>query len=218
MTAENANIHFQDVVFTYPDVKGLPILQGLTFEAPAGKKVAIVGGSGSGKSTIVRLLYRFFDPHSGNVSVAGKDIRDVNLESLRKAISVVPQDTVLFNNTIEYNIHYADFSRPIEDVHEAAKMAELHEVIQRWPQGYLTQVGERGLKLSGGEKQRVAIARAILKDSRLLVFDEATSSLDSITEQVRTVRDSLFLPRTQHRFPSGKTYQEPHSQQQTYIF
>jgi ATP-binding cassette subfamily B (MDR/TAP) protein 7 len=185
--ADNANIKFNDVVFTYTDVKGLPILQALTFEVPAGKKVAIVGGSGSGKSTIVRLLYRFMDPQSGNITLAGHDIKDVNLESFRKAISVVPQDTVLFNNTIEYNIHYADFSKSVEEVHAAARMAELHDVIQRWPQGYLTQVGERGLKLSGGEKQRVAIARAILKNCRVLVFDEATSSLDSITEQVRVI-------------------------------
>lgn len=170
--------------FSYHELKGLPILQKLSLEVPAGQKVAIIGGSGSGKSTLVRLLYRFFDPAGGRITIAGHDIRDVDLESVRKAISVVPQDTVLFNNTIEYNIHYANFDRPIEDVREAARMAELHDTIERWPDGYLTQVGERGLKLSGGEKQRVAIARAILKDSKILVFDEATSSLDSITEQV----------------------------------
>jgi len=181
VTTDNASISFDNVKFSYTDC--LPILQGLTFDVPAGKKVAIVGGSGSGKSTIVRLLYRFFDPQEGHVTLARHDIKEVNLESLRKAISVVPQDTVLFNNTIEYNLHYADFNRPIEDVQEAARMAELHDIIERWPNGYMTQVGERGLKLSGGEKQRVAIARAILKNSRVLVFDEATSSLDSITEQ-----------------------------------
>lgn len=165
----------------------------MTFDVPAGKKVAIVGGSGSGKSTIVRLIYRFFDPQEGHVTLARHDIKEVNLDSLRKAISVVPQDTVLFNNTIEYNLHYADFNRPIEDVREAARMAELHDVIERWPNGYMTQVGERGLKLSGGEKQRVAIARAILKNSRVLVFDEATSSLDSITEQVNNLFSLHFF-------------------------
>ena len=190
MSADNSTIRFQDVSFSYHELKGLPILQSLTLEVPSGQKVAIVGGSGSGKSTLVRLLYRFFDPSKGSITIAGHDIRHVNLESVRRAISVVPQDTVLFNNTIEYNIHYADFSRPIEQVHEAARMAELHETIMRWPDGYRTQVGERGLKLSGGEKQRVAIARAILKDSSILVFDEATSSLDSITEQVGRLSSS----------------------------
>lgn len=181
--AENSNIVFDDVTFSYAELKGLPIIQNLNLEVPSGQKVAIVGGSGSGKSTIVRLMYRFFDPITGRILVDGKDIRDVNLESYRRAISVVPQDTVLFNNTIEYNMHYANLDRPVEDVYEAAKMAELHDTITRWPNGYLTQVGERGLKLSGGEKQRVAITRAILKDAPILIFDEATSSLDSITEQ-----------------------------------
>ena len=128
-------------------------------------------------------MFRFFDPVSGSVRIGGNDLRDIDLTSVRKSISVVPQDTVLFNNTILYNLNYADFSQSEENVFAAARMAELHETISRWPDGYLTQVGERGLKLSGGEKQRVAIARAILKDSPILVFDEATSSLDSITEQ-----------------------------------
>lgn len=162
---------------------GIQILRNLSFRVPSGSKVAIVGGSGSGKSTIVRLMYRFFDPIEGRILIAGHDLRDIDVECVRRSISVVPQDTVLFNNTIEYNLHYADFDRPIQDVYNASTMAELHETIQRWPAGYLTQVGERGLKLSGGEKQRVAIARAILKGSPILVFDEATSSLDSITEQ-----------------------------------
>ncbi len=150
---------------------------------PAGKRVAIVGGSGSGKSTIIRLLYRFLEPSSGSISVAGRDIRSVDMEDLRRHVAIVPQDTVLFHDTIWHNISYGDLEAPEDRVLSAARMAELHESVIKWPSGYKTQVGERGLKLSGGEKQRVAIARAILKDSPILVFDEATSSLDSLTEQ-----------------------------------
>lgn len=133
---------------------------------------------------MVRLLYRFFEPKNGRILIDGQDVRDVDLESLRRAISIVPQDSVLFHDTIKHNIRYGDLSASEEEVIKAAKMAEIHDSIVKWPNGYETQVGERGLKLSGGEKQRVAIARAILKNSPILVFDEATSSLDSITEHV----------------------------------
>ncbi|XP_075970967.1 ATP binding cassette subfamily B member 7 isoform X2 [Anticarsia gemmatalis] len=175
-----ATIDFKDVSFKY--INGKPIFNNLTFSIPAGKKIGIVGGSGSGKSTMVRLLFRFFEPQSGSISIAGQNIRDVDLASLRKAVAVVPQDCVLFHDTILHNLHYGDLSKPKEDVFKASRMAELHDSVNTWPKGYETQVGERGLKLSGGEKQRVAIARAILKDSPIIVFDEATSSLDSLTE------------------------------------
>ncbi|XP_063621550.1 iron-sulfur clusters transporter ABCB7, mitochondrial isoform X2 [Cydia splendana] len=175
-----ATIEFKDVSFKY--INGKPIFNNLSFTIPAGKKIGIVGGSGSGKSTMVRLLFRFFEPQSGEILVAGQNIRDVDLPSLRRAVAIVPQDCVLFHDTILHNLHYGDLSRPVEEVYKASQMAELHESVKTWPKGYETQVGERGLKLSGGEKQRVAIARAILKDSPIIVFDEATSSLDSLTE------------------------------------
>jgi len=177
---QEASIAFNDVHFKYGESKD--IFRGLSFSVPAGKTVALVGGSGSGKSTIVRLLYRFFEPQQGKISIAGQDITDVDIDSLRHAIAIVPQDAVLFNNTIFHNLHYGNFNKSAEEVYEAARMAGIHDSIMSWPKQYDTSVGERGLKLSGGEKQRVAIARAILKSSPILVFDEATSSLDSITE------------------------------------
>ncbi|CAB3380944.1 Hypothetical predicted protein [Cloeon dipterum] len=180
LTPSSASIKFNNVSFQY--VPGKSVLRDLSFEITPGKKYAIVGGSGSGKSTIIRLLFRFFDPNTGNIQIGGQDVRNVDLESLRKSIAIVPQDSVLFNETIFYNLQYGNLSRTKDEVIAASKMADLHDSVIRWPQGYETRVGERGLKLSGGEKQRVAIARAILKDAPILVFDEATSSLDSITE------------------------------------
>lgn len=175
VSTSEATVRFDNVRFEYTPENA--ILNGLSFEVPAGKKVALVGGSGSGKSTIIRLLFRFFDPLSGRILVGGHDIADVDIDSLRRHIAVVPQDAVLFHNTILYNVHYGNFARPVEEVYEASRVAELHDSILRWSDRYETQVGERGLKLSGGEKQRVAIARAILKNSPILIFDEATSSL-----------------------------------------
>lgn len=149
----NSTIEFKNVSFEYEN--GKRIFDDLSFSIPAGKKIAFVGGSGSGKSSMVRLLYRFFEPQSGEISIAGQNIRDVDMESLRKAIAIVPQDSVLFHDTIRHNIHYGNLARSTEEMEKAAEMADLHDQILSWPNGYDTQVGERGLKLSGGEKQRV---------------------------------------------------------------
>uniref|UniRef100_A0A2K5WV79 Iron-sulfur clusters transporter ABCB7, mitochondrial n=1 Tax=Macaca fascicularis TaxID=9541 RepID=A0A2K5WV79_MACFA len=180
ITPQTATVAFDNVHFEY--IESQKVLSGISFEVPAGKKVAIVGGSGSGKSTIVRLLFRFYEPQKGSIYLAGQNIQDVSLESLRRAVGVVPQDAVLFHNTIYYNLLYGNISASPEEVYAVAKLAGLHDAILRMPHGYNTQVGERGLKLSGGEKQRVAIARAILKPP-VILYDEATSSLDSITEE-----------------------------------
>jgi ATP-binding cassette subfamily B protein len=176
-----AVIRFDRVNFSYDGKR--QILRDLSFEVPAGGKVAVVGASGAGKSTLARLLYRFYDVSGGAVRVNGVDIRDVMQSSLRAAIGIVPQDTVLFNDTIYYNIHYGRPGATREEVIAAAQAAHIHDFIQSLPEGYEATVGERGLKLSGGEKQRVAIARAILKNPRILIFDEATSALDSKSEK-----------------------------------
>ncbi|KAF7153530.1 hypothetical protein RHSIM_Rhsim01G0244900 [Rhododendron simsii] len=188
-------IKFDNVHFSYvPERK---ILDGVSFVVPAGKSVAIVGTSGSGKSTILRLMFRFFDTHSGNIRVDGQLIRNVTLESLRKPIGVVPQDTVLFNDTIFHNIHYGRLSATTEEVYDAARRAAIHETIMNFPEKYSTVVGERGLKLSGGEKQRVALARAFLKAPTILLCDEATSALDSTTEaEILNALKSLANNRT----------------------
>ncbi|KAJ9144685.1 Iron-sulfur clusters transporter ATM1 [Pleurostoma richardsiae] len=178
---KGGEIKFDNVTFGYhPD---RPILRNLTLTIPAGKKVAIVGPSGCGKSTLLRLLFRFYDAQSGRILIDDQDIREVNLDSLRRSIGVVPQDTPLFNDTVEHNIRYGDLSAPHDRVVAAAKRARIHHIIEHWRDGYQTRVGERGLMISGGEKQRLAVSRLILKDPPLLFFDEATSALDTHTEQ-----------------------------------
>ena len=172
---------FDDVRFGYQAER--TILKGLSFHVPAGRSLAIVGPTGAGKSTINRLLFRFYDVTSGAIQIDGQDIRDVTQDSLRAAIGVVPQDTVLFNDTIGYNIAYGRTGATQDQIEHAARLAQVHDFVLRLPDGYDTRVGERGLKLSGGEKQRVAIARTILKDPRILILDEATSALDTGTEQ-----------------------------------
>ena len=174
-------VRFEDVHFAYDASR--PILQGVSLEVPAGKTVAVVGASGAGKSTLARLLYRFYDVQRGRITIDGQDIRAVQQASVRRAIGIVPQDTVLFNDTVAYNIAYGRTGASQQEVEAAAKAARIHDFIASVPQGYQTKVGERGLKLSGGEKQRVAIARTLLKNPPILIFDEATSALDSTTER-----------------------------------
>ncbi len=187
LRVETARIQFENVSFAYEAAR--PILKDISFEVPAGRTVAIVGPSGAGKSTISRLLFRFYDISGGRILIDGQDIRDVTQMSLRQAIGMVPQDTVLFNDTIRYNIRYGRWEANDAEVEEAARLAQIDSFIRMSPHGYETEVGERGLKLSGGEKQRVAIARTILKSPPILLLDEATSALDSHTE--KEIQDAL---------------------------
>ncbi|MCO4319770.1 ABC transporter ATP-binding protein/permease [Phyllobacterium sp. 21LDTY02-6] len=188
-------VRFDDVRFAYDEKR--PILKGVTFDVPAGKTVAIVGPSGAGKSTLSRLLFRFYDIQGGSISVDGQDIRDVTQESLRAAIGMVPQDTVLFNDSIAYNIRYGRVSATEDEIRNAAELAQISGFIETLPEGYQSMVGERGLKLSGGEKQRVAIARTILKAPPILILDEATSALDSATEhEIQAALDLVSRDRT----------------------
>ncbi len=188
-------IRFEHVSFAYAPNR--PILKDVSFEVPAGKMVAIVGPSGAGKSTISRILFRFYDITSGRVLIDGQDIRDVTQDSLRHAIGLVPQDTVLFNDTVAYNIRYGRPDASDEDIRRAAELAQIHDFVSALPDGYKTLVGERGLKLSGGEKQRVAIARTILKGPPILMLDEATSALDSYTEkEIQQAMERVSRDRT----------------------
>ena len=195
LSSPRGDIRFTDVHFGY-DAQRV-ILHGISFQVKAGEKVAIVGPTGAGKSTISRLLLRFYDPDSGRIAVDGLDLQEITQASLRDAIGVVPQDTVLFNDTIYYNIAYGDPSADEQHIYEAARTARIHDFISQLPSGYQTRVGERGLKLSGGEKQRVAIARAVLKNPTVFFFDEATSSLDSATESdIQTNLDEISSGRS----------------------
>jgi len=195
LPAGRLEVRFVEVDFSYE--KERQILHKVSFEIPAGQRVAVVGHSGSGKSTLARLLYRFYDVAAGRIEINGADIREVKQSSLRGAIGIVPQDTVLFNDTILYNIRYGRPEASDEEIFAAARAAHIHDFVQTLPKQYETMVGERGLKLSGGEKQRVAIARALLKDPRILIFDEATSALDSRAEKaIQAELERIAVGRT----------------------
>jgi ATP-binding cassette subfamily B protein len=181
LIARGAEVRFSHVNFSYESTR--QILFDVDFTIPAGTTTAVVGHSGSGKSTLSRLLFRFYEVEAGGITIDGQDLRDITQASLRRAIGIVPQDTVLFNDTIEYNIAYGKPGATKEQIVAAARAAYIHDFIETLPDGYATMVGERGLKLSGGEKQRVAIARTLLKNPAILIFDEATSALDSKAEQ-----------------------------------
>jgi ATP-binding cassette subfamily B protein len=189
------DIRFEKVSFHYDEDR--QILNNVSFEIPSGKTLAIVGPTGAGKSTLSRILFRFYDISKGRVTIDGIDLRDITQDSLRRAIGIVPQDTVLFNDTIGYNISYARPGATQDDIERAAKDAKVHDFILGLPKGYVTVVGERGLKLSGGEKQRVAIARTLLKNPAILILDEATSALDSATERdIQAALDKASKGRT----------------------
>ena len=188
-------IQFDRVAFRYEADR--PILRNISFDIQPGQTIAVVGPTGAGKSTLSRILFRFYDIEGGGVSVDGKDISAITQDSLRKSIGIVPQDTVLFNDTIGYNIAYAKPGATQDEVEAAARAAQIHEFVEGLPKGYDTMVGERGLKLSGGEKQRVAIARTLLKNPAILILDEATSALDSVTERdIQTALDNAAKNRT----------------------